>query len=948
MGRGWYTSLPLALLVAAVPAQAKLDLAKTNPKTLSECRALVRRYPAEPAAYRCFGYVARRHRLNSEAIAELKAIVKREPHNAHALLALANLESTRGDRSAEAHYSAAAESFEQTRDYEQGIWTLTSLFFVHARRGEFVAASAALSRASAIASASGKQSLRLKVRYHEGLAAWYARDYGLAYSIYSEVEAQVFPGTDPPDTYLQTLVQNGLGQVAWALGRRRESYERFLRAAEIEHSTKDPVDEAGYRLNLAILAVERRENGEIDPSEVDKRLQEALQIAIDAPNPGAESKVRLLLAAQADRPSSERIDNATRALELARKLELIDKIGAALRQLAALGGQPPAPSYRRGKLLLDEARALAERSSNRRELYQTHLARAQWLERGGDRHAAISELQTAVDVAEQIRALQPEASTQAHVFAQYSSAYLRLAALLGSSGDDNGIARAFEVVERWRAGALLAALSAARVARPLPEDTPDRSARERVLDQIAEVQRGLVNQDLADGERNGMLTELRRLESEERLLRDRLARNDRRFRERTAPRVLSLQEIQAALAPGQALVSYCFPSVSDDGVALPGLAFVVSPQRSALVELSSQATVAHQVSLYLGLLRGREASEPSASVGLYQTLVEPVLKQLPDDVQQLVIVPDTPLHRLPLAALRSSGDGPPLIARYALSFAPSAATWALQATQSGHAQGSFLSLADPTLARAEASKPGATERSALFGSALALGQLHAARREARALASALRSGTSYTGEAASEYRLKTTDLSHCGVLHLAAHAVVDEVEPDRSAVLLAAGEQHEDGLLQPREIAALKLPGSLVMLSACQTATGEAIAGEGVLGLSRSFFEAGASSVVASLWPMRDEEAADLIASLSSGLSRGESVATALAGAERSALQRGQPAAAWAGFVVLGRGDIVPFPGGVPRPAWAVVFLPWLLAVGAIAVMVLIWLGWRRRPHYAD
>src|SRR5262249_56062854 len=76
------------------------------------------------------------------------------------------------------------------------------------------------------------------------------------------------------------------------------------------------------------------------------------------------------------------------------------------------------------------------------------------------------------------------------------------------------------------------------------------------------------------------------------------------------------------------------------------------------------------------------------------------------------------------------------------------------------------------------------------------------------------SGTLLVGQAASEHFLKTTDLGRWQVLHFATHAVVDETEPNRSALVLAAGDVSEDGLLQPPEIAALDLHGKLVLLSA--------------------------------------------------------------------------------------------------------------------------------------
>jgi CHAT domain-containing protein len=166
------------------------------------------------------------------------------------------------------------------------------------------------------------------------------------------------------------------------------------------------------------------------------------------------------------------------------------------------------------------------------------------------------------------------------------------------------------------------------------------------------------------------------------------------------------------------------------------------------------------------------------------------------------------------------------------------------------------------------------------------------------------------GRDASEAALKAADLRRYGVLHLAAHAVVDEERPERSAILLGPGAAAEDGLLQMREIVALRLADPLVVLSACRTAAGTVLEGEGVLGLARAFFQGGARTVVGSLWPLRDDEAERLFAAFYRRLAEGRSVAEALAEAKRERMRRGDPAAAWAGPVVLGDGDARPL-----RPA---------------------------------
>jgi len=120
-----------------------------------------------------------------------------------------------------------------------------------------------------------------------------------------------------------------------------------------------------------------------------------------------------------------------------------------------------------------------------------------------------------------------------------------------------------------------------------------------------------------------------------------------------------------------------------------------------------------------------------------------------------------------------------------------------------------------------------------------------------------------------------------------------------------------------------------VVLSACSSNTGALLRGEGVMSLARAFFQAGAHTVVASLWRLRDDEAADFFDRFYRHLGQGASVSGALQAAQRDLIAAGAPAAAWAGIVVLGDGDMVPLPGG--RKGIAVPWWAWVAGIAALA-----------------
>jgi CHAT domain-containing protein len=303
-------------------------------------------------------------------------------------------------------------------------------------------------------------------------------------------------------------------------------------------------------------------------------------------------------------------------------------------------------------------------------------------------------------------------------------------------------------------------------------------------------------------------------------------------------------------------------------------------------------------------------------------------------------VPDDALHQLPFGALRASTQAPPLSQRYEITHVPSATLWlAWKQRRPPAAPVPALALADPPMPGAAPRAPAKERSASVFASGVRLGPLPYARRESRTVVRSLAGGSVRRfGEEASEAFLKAAPLRRFGVLHFATHAVTDDGHPERSGVMLAPGAADQDGLLQIREIVDLDLDGRVVVLSACSSNTGALLRGEGVMSLARAFFQAGAHTVVGSLWRLRDDEAADFFSRFYRHLGRGMSVAAALQAAQRELIGEGAPAAAWAGLVVLGDGGIVPLPDG--RKGWGVPLWAWGLAVlgivlGGLAVRAL-------------
>jgi CHAT domain-containing protein/predicted negative regulator of RcsB-dependent stress response len=119
-----------------------------------------------------------------------------------------------------------------------------------------------------------------------------------------------------------------------------------------------------------------------------------------------------------------------------------------------------------------------------------------------------------------------------------------------------------------------------------------------------------------------------------------------------------------------------------------------------------------------------------------------------------------------------------------------------------------------------------------------------------------------TGFDATRETLNNTDLTQYAIVHFATHGVLDPKNPENSGLFLSMvnrdGKQ-QNGFVGLQDIYALKSRVDLVVLSACRTGLGKAVKGEGLIGVTRGFMNAGASSAVASLWSVDDEATAELM-----------------------------------------------------------------------------------------
>ena len=378
----------------------------------------------------------------------------------------------------------------------------------------------------------------------------------------------------------------------------------------------------------------------------------------------------------------------------------------------------------------------------------------------------------------------------------------------------------------------------------------------------------------------------------------------------------SVAAVQAALADDEVLVSYQLADRFDIRGRPQGGAWliVITPRDFTAHPLPDLRDIGAAVDVYLGLVRQGNPREAGAAHRLYTMLIAPVFRDSTEPIASLVVVPDGILSGLPFAALLPEPGGPPLVDDVSVALAPSVASWLQQRTVTDIGTGEgCLGIADPELADESTDQP----------------PLPYARAEVRRACRLVGGGSRVvTGADATEAAVRHMLRDPFDVVHFATHAEVDSAYPARTAILLGSEDSKYDGRLSIAEVSNLQLDEPIVVLSACRSAVGVVLQGEGVLGLTRAFIEGGARTVVGNLWSVEDRDASVLVDHFYRHLVAGSSVADALAGAQRELWAAGEPTRAWAGLVVLGDGDHSLAPGRrAPRP--------WLKTILAAAVAAL-------------
>lgn len=888
-------------MLAAVPASAG---------PFDECAQRLRTDPGSRAAAECFKEVAETGGHWDEAARLLLDAHAGDRASGWVAFYLAEVRSRQREADAPTYFRAAVDTFAASSDAgaeAEARLGLGAALFLTGRREDAWAEGPPL---LAAARRSGNAVLTARaLMYEPWIAVQTGERLGPSVRLMREAHALVFPGGPYA---LRQRALGLLGNLASQLGRVEEALAYYAAWLDLARQNADTA--AVVLASYNVINARRKQMEELpDPERLPEFIdfaRELTTLADATGRPGFQAMAHrtlgdLLWATPDTRMLA--IEHYETALDHSRKDNDRSETAISLWVLGrALADVRPGESRR----LIDEALGLAVDSGRATAVAYAWRQQMRLAWKTLTRPQATAESLRALDAIETLRALQEYDDARAAVLSAWTLDYYWLIGQLlnQSTVPRDDIALAFEVAERMRARQLLDSLL-----RPSHKERERSTStrRNEILRAISQVQRQLLDPRVEAAAKTAAIADLERLEREEEAARAELPAV-------AAPGFASLDRVEQALRPDEAVLSFTVGVGRNFYGEFGGGAWLLATTHTGtrVFRIPDRAAQHPMMAIFRGLAEREDEADIGPSVRLYEILLQTALKSLPANVRRLIVIPDGPLHHLPLTALRPTRASAPLGATHEVSVAPSATVW-MQLRQHApltDSRGAFV-LADPGPLDAPQNGRVSEERGWSIGG-WPPGRLPYSRVEGRAVTSALGRGSRLlAGADATEAAVKAEVLESFAIVHFATHAFVDDVHPDRSAVVLAGDPALEDGLLQAREIADLNLSGRIVVLSACRSATGAVLAGEGVMGLSRSFFEAGARTVIGTLWPIRDDHAATFFGSLYASLGRGHPVGIAVRNARREASAQGLPASVWSSVVVIGDDTVEAVPGAAPAPA---------------------------------
>jgi CHAT domain-containing protein/Tfp pilus assembly protein PilF len=757
---------------------------------------------------------------------------------------------------------------------------------------------------------------------------------------------------------------NNIGLFYWKSNNYSKALARFEESLTITREFKDEEDESAYLNNIAIVY---KDIGNYDLSleylmqalQIDMKLKEDNGILIDLNNIGAIFRNRGELSGNKNDFQTS-LDYYKKSFDISRRIrnkkleiETLNNIGLVYATLGDFG-----PSLKYFSLALNKAREINDmhefsnicintgnvylhlnncgesekyfqkglelslKTEKNEILWEAYFGLGQCFEAEQKYSSALMCYKKAADIIDFIRCQLSLEDYKAGFARDKLKVYEALIHLLymlktteSTSSYDEEI---FQAIEKAKARAFLEGLI--EMANSSQESSPPqfRKEQDEISRKISLTISGLAKPGLPKDQRTALLERLDKVEDEYISLLNKM-KSEQGVNSGLSPfKSTSIKEIRNQLLDQKTAILEFFLGEKES------FAVLITKTNFTLRSLPSRAEIESSLRAYLKMIStcpDRRFQGISAGKRIYLDLLGSFEGIRSPFLQHLIIVPDGILYYLPFETLvldveEKDLKQPYLVELYKISYTPSVSSLSFLVNKKAEEKNPkrLLAIGNPDYSPlvSQQSRPtksyGEALRETYLDNGLDLTSLPFTKKEVLQISRFFSRDRVdiYLGAKAREEVIKKKPLKDYQIIHFACHGFQDERSPFRSALVLSLdGNIEEDGFLQVREIYNLKLNADLVVLSACQTGRGKLENGEGILGLPRVFFYAGARSTISTLWKINDKSTSDLMGNFYRFLAQGRNKAQALRLAKLEMIKsRYSHPFFWAAFVLNGDYDL--------------------------------------------
>lgn len=724
-----------------------------------------------------------------------------------------------------------------------------------------------------------------------------------ALNLYEQAARMIDP---TGDKVALASIFNGRGYVFEELGETKIALQNFMSALALFEGIGHRIGEAGtlYKIGKTFLSMGKSDDA-LQYFERSRTVSKAINNKrMEAVPTGLIGKIYLSLGKQPQALKYfQEASSLNKQTEDNRELAYtLNSIGSIYEQM---GNEDQALKH------YEEALDLNRRTKDYFGESASLFSIARLLKRGGKFLEAKTKIEAALQISESLRTnvASPDfrSSYTASIYQQFELYIDVLMQLHKQFPNEYWNAAALEASERGRARSLLEMIAESDDQLRKGVD-PSLLERKRVLksqlDELATPQSG----GSSNGIKNVSETieaKSERLIAQYREIEGQIRASNLHYAAFREPYTLKTKQIQELLDSDTVALEFALghersfgwavTSTSIDSFELPPAAEIESISRQVYEALVARNQRPNEESFARTNARIARADSDylEKSTALSEMLLKPALPQL--KFKRIVIIADGVLQYLPFAALPTPGNAArPLILDHEVINLPSASVLAVQRQRPTNRELPTLGLAlfaDPVFDRDDERVARAAKQNFLHTAANRT-TTSVAKGEAGEVSQALRDvGLGINGRIprlsfsrveadailavtqsiqplgaldfdASRKRATTEDLSKYRYLHFATHGILNSEHPELSGLVFSMVDEKgkpQNGFLKLVDIYGLNLKADLVVLSACQTALGEDVRGEGLIGLTRGFMNAGALRIVASLWRVDDAATAELM-----------------------------------------------------------------------------------------